>query len=110
MKRISSIVRLDKVDAVKAALARLNVVGLTVGEVQDHAPQQHETTVWRGREYNLGFSSKMQLDVVVHEDDVDDVVGAIIRTARTGVCGDGYVTVSPVEHRYSIYTGEREAS
>jgi nitrogen regulatory protein P-II 1 len=110
VKLVSSIVRLEKLDCVKQALTRMHVHGLTVSEVHDHSPQRLETTVWMGREYNLDSSTKVEIDVVVHDDDVDNVVSEIIRTARTGQAGDGFVSVMPVEHRYNIRNGEREVS
>ncbi len=110
MKLISSMVRPEKLDDVKKALTQLRVHGLTVAEVRDHSPQRHETKMWLGREYNLGWSPKVAIDVVVHDDEVDDVVSAIIRTARTGQAGDGFVSVLPVEHRYNIRNGERNVS
>ena len=110
MKLVSSIVRLEKLDCVKEALTHLNVHGLTASEVHDHSPQRHETAVWMGREYNLGSSTKVEIDVVVNDDDVDNVVNEIIRAARTGQAGDGFVSVMPVEHRYNIRNGLREVS
>jgi nitrogen regulatory protein P-II 1 len=110
MKLICSLLRPDKLEPVKRALTNMRVCALSVSEVHDHAPQQHETTVWRGHEYSLGFSPKLQMEVVVHDDDVDDVVGVIIKTARTGHEGDGYVLVMPVEHRYNIRDGHRDVS
>jgi nitrogen regulatory protein P-II 1 len=110
MKLISGIVRPDKVDDIKAALGQVQVLGMTVTEVRDHWPQKHETTVWRGHEYNLGFSIKMAIELVVHDDEVDEVVNVIIRSARTGRLGDGHVSVLPVEHRYNIRNGERAVS
>jgi nitrogen regulatory protein P-II 1 len=110
VKLVSTIVRPDKLDCVKKTLTQVGVYGLTVWEVRDHSPQRHETTVWLGHEYNLGSSMKVEIDVVVHDDDVDNVVSEIIRTARTGQAGDGFVSVLPVEHRYNIHNGEREVS
>ena len=110
MKLISSLVRPDKLDDVKRALHRVQVFGFEVAEMHDHAPQKRETTVWMGHEYSLGFSLKLQIHVVVHDDDVDQVVSAIIETARTGCEGDGHVLVLPVEHRYSIRDGLRGIS
>jgi nitrogen regulatory protein PII len=52
----------------------------------------------------------MAIDLVVHDDMVDDVIQAIIRTACTGRTGDGHVTVLPVEHRYNICNGQRDVS
>jgi nitrogen regulatory protein P-II 1 len=86
------------------------VDGVSVVEVHDHAPQKHERTVWLGHEYSLGFSVKIRLDIVVHDDQVDEVVGAIIKAARTGHHGDGHVMVLPLEHRYNIRDGNRDVS
>ena len=58
----------------------------------------------------LVFTPKVELDMVVHDEDVDGVVRAIICAARTGRCGDGHVSVMPVEHRYEIRTGARDVS
>jgi nitrogen regulatory protein PII len=110
MKLISSIVRPEMVEVIKAALNRLNVFGLTVAQVLDYAPQRHETTVWRGHEYTLGYCVKMAIDFVVHDDDVDEMVKLLMCTARTGDHGDGFVSVLPVEHRYNIRSGEREVT
>jgi nitrogen regulatory protein P-II 1 len=107
MKLIRSLVRPEKVDVVRRVLDGLQVCAVTVSQVHDHAPQPYERAVWMGREYSLGFSHKRELTVVVHDDAVDDVVEAIIRTARTGQEGDGDVSVVPLDHRYSIRTGER---
>jgi nitrogen regulatory protein P-II 1 len=110
MKLIRSLVRPCKLDDVKRALGAVRVFALNVTEAHDHSPQPHETTVWRGHEYSLGFSTKVQVDVVVHDQDVDEVVGVILKTARTGKAGDGHVLVLPVEHRYNICDGARDVS
>lgn len=110
MKLISSLVRPDKVDAVKAALEEMNVLALTVADTRDHSPQERETIVWMGQRHDVGSSSKKEIRVVVHDDEVDDVVCAVLRAARTGRTGDGHVYVTSVEHRYDIRTGERGIS
>jgi nitrogen regulatory protein PII len=46
--------------------------------------------------------------MVVDDDDVDRIVGVIVRIARTGSPGDGHVSISPIEHRYDILSGHRE--
>ncbi len=110
MKMIRGIVRPGKVDAVKAALAKVRVCALTVAEVHDHTPQVHPKTVWLGHVYSLGFSIKHEMTFAVHDDDVDEAVDIFIRTARTGVEGDGHVSVISVDHRYNIRTGARDLS
>lgn len=110
MKLVSSLVRPDKVDDVKDALREINVVALAIAQARDHSPQTHETTVWMGREYSVGSSLKVEIRLVVHDDEVDEVVGAILRSARTGRAGDGHVCVTSVDHRYNICTGQRDVS
>jgi nitrogen regulatory protein PII len=108
MKLISSVVRPDRLEAVKQALGAINVVALTVLEARDFAPQRHATTAWMGHLYTHESSMKMEVQAVVHDDDVDEVVEIVMRAARTGTVGDGHICVLPVDHRYSISAGRRE--
>jgi nitrogen regulatory protein PII len=108
MKLIKSIVRPDKVDAVKDALGKLSIAGLTVTEVRGHGKQRGHTAVYRGQEYEVSLLPKMEVEVVVADDAVDEAVKAIMLAARTGEIGDGRVFVVPVEQSYRIRTGEYE--
>ena len=108
MKLIKSIIRPDKVDVVKDALGKLNVSGMTVTEVRGHGKQKGHTAIYRGQEYNVSLLPKMEIDVVVSDDIVDEVVKAVISAARTGEIGDGRVFVLPVGQSYRIRTGELE--
>src|SRR6187551_2241227 len=109
MKMIKAIVRPNKVDEVKDALAKLNIAGMTVTEVRGHGKQKGHTAIYRGKEYNVSLLPKMQVETVVSDDVVDEVVKAIIQAARTGEIGDGRVFVLPVSQSYRIRTGESEA-
>jgi nitrogen regulatory protein PII len=108
MKLIKAIVRPNKVDEVKDALAKLGVSGITVTEVRGHGKQKGHTAIYRGQEYAVSLLPKMEVEVVVADNIADDAVKAIISTARTGEIGDGRVFVFPVEQSYRIRTGEME--
>ena len=108
MKLIKSIVRPNKVDDVREALEKLSVSGMTVTDVRGHGRQKGHTAMYRGREYSVSLLPKVEIEVVVPDDTVDEVIGAIIRAARTGEIGDGRVFVLPVEQGYNIRTGERD--
>jgi nitrogen regulatory protein PII len=108
MKMIKSIIRPNKVDDVKDALAKLNIAGMTVTEVRGHGKQKGHTAIYRGKEYNVSLLPKMEVEVVVTDDLVESAIQAIIGAARTGEIGDGRVFVIPVEHGYNIRTGERD--
>ena len=109
MKLIKSIIRPNKVDDVKDALAKLNISGMTVTEVRGHGKQKGHTAIYRGKEYNVSLLPKMEIEVVVADEVVDEVIQAIIQAARTGEIGDGRVFVLPVDHGYNIRTGEKES-
>ena len=108
MKMIKSIVRPNKVDEVKDALAKLNIAGMTVTEVRGHGKQKGHTAIYRGKEYNVSLLPKMEIEVVVPDNLADDAIKAIIAAARTGEIGDGRVFVMPVTESYRIRTGEME--
>lgn len=108
MKLIKSIVRPNMVDNIKDALAKINISGMTVTEVRGHGRQKGHTAVYRGREYEVSLLPKMEIEVVVADNMVDDAIKAIIAAARTGEIGDGRVFVLPVEHGYNIRTGEKD--
>ena len=109
MKLLKAIIRPNKVDEVKDALAKLNLSGMTVTEVRGHGKQKGHTAIYRGKEYNVSLLPKMEIEVVVAESIVEDAIRAIVEAARTGEIGDGRVFVLPVEQAYRIRTGEREA-
>src|ERR1700732_5420682 len=102
MKLIKSIVRPDKVDAVKDAVGKINVSGMTVTEVRGHGKQKGHTAIYRGQEYNVSVLPKMEIEVVVAEAIVDAAVKAIAEAARTGEIGDGRIFVIPVGESYKI--------
>ena len=108
MKMIKSIIRPNKVDDVKDALAKLNIAGMTVTEVRGHGKQKGHTAIYRGKEYNVSLLPKMEIEVVVPDRMVHDCIKAVMEAARTGEIGDGRVFVMPVEESYKIRTGERE--
>jgi nitrogen regulatory protein PII len=108
MKLLKAIIRPNKVDDVKDALAKLNLSGMTVTEVRGHGKQKGHTAVYRGKEYNVSLLPKMQVEVVVADAVAEDAIRAIVEAARTGEIGDGRVFVLPVEQSYRIRTGERD--
>jgi nitrogen regulatory protein P-II 2 len=108
MKLVKSIVRPNKVDDVREALEKLNLPGMTVTDVRGHGRQKGHTAVYRGKEYEVSLLPKVEIEVVVANDIVEEVIQAIIAAARTGEIGDGRVFVLPVDHAYNIRTGERD--
>ena len=107
MKLVTAIVKPHRIDDVKDALREIGVSGLTTTDVEGFGRQRGHTEVYRGAEYQVDFVPKVKVEVMAHEDQVQQVVDAILKTARTGKIGDGKIFVLPAEQVYRIRTGER---
>ena len=107
MKLIVAVLKPFKLDEVKEALKTLGISGMTLTEAQGFGRQRGHTEVYRGAEYEVDFVPKLRVEVLVDDDQADDVVDAIVRTAATGKIGDGKVWVTPIESLIRVRTGER---
>jgi|SRR6188474_377966 nitrogen regulatory protein PII len=110
MKLLKCIIRPNKVDEVKDALAKVGIDGITVTEVRGHGKQKGHTAIYRGKEYNVTLLPKMEVELVVPDDLSDEAVKTILQSARTGEIGDGRVFVMSVDESHRIRTGERQVS
>ena len=106
MKLIMAIIKPFKLDDVREALTPLGVQGLTVSEVKGFGRQKGQTEIYRGAEYHVNFLPKVKIEVAVSSDLAEQVVEAIIRSARTGKIGDGKVFVMDLQRAVRIRTGE----
>lgn len=110
MKLVTCIIRPDKLDAVTNALDKQHIVGMTVSDVRGFGRQKGQVEHYRGGEYTIRFISKLRIDIVVQDQDVDKVLKIVADAARTGNVGDGKAFVTPVEDALRIRTGEKGTS
>ena len=108
MKKIEAIIKPFKLDALKEAVGALQIQGMTVSEVKGFGRQKGHKEIYRGAEYIVDFVPKLKVEIVVIEDQVNQVVQAIINSVKTGTIGDGKIFVMPVETVCRIRTGERD--
>lgn len=106
MKKIEAIIKPFKLDEVKDALNSLGIKGMTVTEVKGYGRQKGHTEIYRGAEYVVDFIPKIKMEIIVPDEQVDMVVDAIVKVARTGKIGDGKIFVVPVEKVIRVRTGE----
>ncbi|OAX54051.1 P-II family nitrogen regulator [Xanthomonas graminis] len=109
MKMIMAVIKPFKLDDVREALAVQGVAGITVTEVKGFGRQKGHTELYRGAEYVVDFLPKVKLEVAVTEDQVERVLEAIVKAARTGKIGDGKVFVYDLGTVVRIRTGELDA-
>jgi nitrogen regulatory protein P-II 1 len=107
VKLITAIVKPHRIEEVKEALRDIGVNGLTTTDVEGFGRQRGHTEVYRGAEYQVDFVPKVKVEIVVAEDDVQGLVDAIVKAARTGKIGDGKIWVTEAEQVIRIRTGER---
>ena len=108
MKKVEAIIRPEKLDDVKKALADKGFIGLNIVGVTGRGVQKGIVHAGRaGQAYSVDMLPKVKLETVVADKDADEVVDTIQQSAWTGNIGDGKIFVSPVEQAVRVRTGER---
>ena len=107
MKKIQAIIRPFKLDEIKMALVKAGVRGMTVTKVRGFGRQKGQIERNRGSEYTVELLPKIQIEIVLQDEQADMVIDTIIAAARTGEIGDGKIFISPVEQVKRIRTGEK---
>ena len=107
MKKIDAIIKPFKLDEVKDKLNEIGVQGITVTEVKGFGRQKGHTELYRGAEYVVDFLPKLKMEIVVADDQLKEVINALMKAAQTGRIGDGKIFVSDLEDVIRIRTGER---
>lgn len=107
MKRITAIVRPEKIEPLKEALFNADVSGMTITQVMGCGNQHGWSEYFRGTEVLLNMIPKVKFELVVDDDAVEGLVDLICEVAATGEVGDGKIFVSSVEEIIRIRTRER---
>ena len=108
MKKVEAIVRPGTWDEIKEALAAAEILGITVSHVLGFGRQKGYTQIYRGQEVTTHLLPKIKLEIVTTTDEkVEEVIGILVKAARTGKVGDGKIFVQNVEEVVRIRTGEQ---
>ncbi len=108
MKLIVTVVRPERIGAVKEALFRLGVTGMTLSRASGHGGEQEIIEHYRGSAVLLEFHEKVRIEIAVSEPFVEPTIDAIVEAAHTGEVGDGKVFVMPLERVVRIRTREQD--
>ena len=107
MRLVTAVIKPFKLDDVKTALESFGVHGITVAEASGYGRQKGHTEVYRGAEYTVDLVPKVRVEVLVDDNDAEDVMEVIVKSAQTGRIGDGKVWSVPVDTVIRVRTGER---
>src|SRR3990170_9033764 len=106
MKLVTAIIKPFKLDEVREALSAIGVQGITVTEVKGFGRQKGHTELYRGAEYVVDFLPKVKIEAAIDAKQLDRVIEAIVKSARTDKIGDGKIFVYDLEQVVRIRTGE----
>ena len=106
MNKVEAIVRHFKLEDIKNALTERGIMGMTITEVRGFGRQKGHTEMYRGTEYAVDFVPKVKLEVICSDDNLQQVIDTIMRTAQTGQIGDGKIFVADLKEIVRIRTGE----
>ena len=106
MKKVEAIIKPFKLDDVKEALNEIGLQGMTISEVKGYGRQKGHKEIYRGAEYVVDFLPKTKLEILAPEEQVDEIVDAIMTAAHTGRIGDGKIFVTSIDEVVRIRTGE----
>ena len=118
MKEVIAVVRMNMMNQTKKALTAAGVDAFFAHEAQGRGLGFIKKALMKGAEQGyeeaaslLGEKGKLypkrMVTVVVEDDDVEDVVKAIIEVNQTGKPGDGKIFVLPVGDAVRVRTGDK---
>ena len=106
MKIIEAILQSSKVDAVKGALVKMGVRGLTLTNVNGFGNNKAQREIYRGAEFTPEFVPMVNMRVIVGDDQAQRTIDTIVRSSQTGKAGDGIIFVGGISELMRISTGE----
>src|SRR5689334_8171901 len=108
MNKVEAIVRPERLESVKEALAQAGFVGLNIVNVTGRGVQKGIVHAGRGgEEYRVDMLPKSKIVLVVSDADTERVISLIVESSRTGAIGDGKIFIMPVSDAVRVRTGER---
>lgn len=108
MKMVKAIIKPERLEFVKKALEDKGYIGMTISEVKGRGEQKGIVLQYRGKLMSVDMLPKVQIEIVIRDENLDDLIATITGAARTGKIGDGKIFVIPVEKTIRIRTGEME--
>jgi nitrogen regulatory protein PII 2 len=117
MKEVIAVVRMNMMNKTKAALTEAGINAFFAHEAQGRGVGFVNSKLIKGAEQGyeeaaalLGEKGnlypKRMVTIVVNDDQIDDVIEALITTNQTGRAGDGKIFVMPIADSVRVRTGE----
>jgi Amt family ammonium transporter len=106
MTKVAIIMNQSKFEALKEAMNKIGVTGMTVTNVLGCGMQKGKTEFYRGVEMSINLLPKVEVEIVVAKVPVRKVIETAKDALYTGQIGDGKIFVYDVENVIKVRTGE----
>ncbi len=108
MKEIKAYVKPHKLSQVTAALHKVEgLTGMSVVDVRGFGGGGGKETPRQMVDDLVDYVPHAKIEIVCHDELVEEIVSTIEKAAHTGLRGDGRIFVANVETAIRIETGER---
>ena len=104
--KIEIVCRESKFEALKNAMMKLGITGMTVSHVLGCGAQKGKPEYYRGVQVEASLLPKVQVEIVVSAVPVRKVIETAKKALYTGHIGDGKIFVYDVENVVKVRTGE----
>ncbi|NPA85382.1 MAG: P-II family nitrogen regulator [Crenarchaeota archaeon] len=99
---VIAFIRPEKLEDVKAELEKVGIYPMTVVEVKGRGTQKGIEIKYRGVPVKIDLIPKVQLELILEDEEVEKAIRAIVKAAYTGKPGDGRIVVIPIERNIKI--------
>jgi nitrogen regulatory protein P-II 1 len=107
MKKIEAIIRTSKFGEVKEALREVGIDFFSYWDVTGVGNEiEKGEHSYRGTVYDTSYISRQLLTIVVRDINLQKTIDAILKSAQTGVIGDGKIFISDIIDSYRIRNAE----
>lgn len=111
MQEIKAYIKHHKLEAVTLALHRVQgVTGMSVANVVGFGRSKSNTSAANPIDGAGDFVTHVKVEIVCHDQYVDEVVRVLKTEARTGLRGDGRIFVSDIRRAIRIQDGNEGVS
>ncbi|MGL1904182.1 MAG: P-II family nitrogen regulator [Fibrobacterales bacterium] len=107
MKKVEAIVKPSKLEAIQRALSEAGIPCMTVTPVKGAGLQRGYTEIYRGTEKSMILLSKVKIECIVSDDNLEKCVAVITDTASEGQVGDGKLFIYDVIDAVRLRTKTR---
>ncbi len=104
--KIEIVCRESRFEALKNAMMKLGITGMTVSHVLGCGIQKGRPEYYRGVQVETNLFPKVQVDIVVSAVPIRKVIETAKKVLYTGHIGDGKIFVYDVENVVKVRTGE----